>query len=53
MIEAGGVIEARVPGRGGDGGPNCATVKDFDRLETPKSNNAAQPAFRRLGFRMA
>jgi len=30
MIEAGGVIEARVPGRDGDGGPNCATVKDFE-----------------------
>jgi hypothetical protein len=30
MIEAGGVIEARVPGRGRDGGPTCATVKDFE-----------------------
>ena len=29
MIEAGGVIEARVPGRGADGTPACATVKDF------------------------
>jgi Family of unknown function (DUF5990) len=30
MILAGGVIEARVPGTGRDGGPSCATVKDFD-----------------------
>jgi Family of unknown function (DUF5990) len=30
MIDAGGVIEARVPGTGRDGGPSCATVKDFD-----------------------
>jgi hypothetical protein len=30
MIAAGCVIEARVPGTGRDGGPNCATVKDFD-----------------------
>ena len=29
MIEKGGVLEARVPGTGRDGGPNCATVKDF------------------------
>ncbi|MEZ5400434.1 MAG: DUF5990 family protein [Bryobacteraceae bacterium] len=29
MIEAGGVLEARVPGTGRDGGPACATVKDF------------------------
>jgi hypothetical protein len=27
---AGGVLEARVAGTGRDGGPNCATVKDFD-----------------------
>ena len=30
FIEEGGVLEARVPGTGRDGGPNCATVKDFD-----------------------
>jgi hypothetical protein len=29
-IRAGGVLEARVPGTGRDGGPSCATVKDFD-----------------------
>ena len=29
-IRAGGVLEARVPGTGRDGGPNCATVRDFD-----------------------
>ena len=30
MIGTGGVLEARVPGTGRDGGPNCATVKDFE-----------------------
>lgn len=30
MIAAGGVLEARVPGTGRDGGPTCATVKDFE-----------------------
>jgi hypothetical protein len=30
MIEAGGTLEARVPGTGRDGSPNCATVKPFD-----------------------
>jgi hypothetical protein len=30
MIQAGGVLEARVPGTGRDGGPNCATVRDFE-----------------------
>lgn len=30
VIEAGGVLEARVPGTGRDGGPTCATVRDFD-----------------------
>jgi hypothetical protein len=29
MVQAGLVLEARVPGTGRDGGPNCATVKDF------------------------
>lgn len=29
-IGAGGVFEARLPGTGRDGGPVCATVKDFD-----------------------
>src|SRR5262249_24790655 len=30
MICGGGVLEARVPGIGRDGGPSCATVRDFD-----------------------
>jgi hypothetical protein len=30
MITAGGILEARVIGTGPDGGPTCATVKDFD-----------------------
>jgi hypothetical protein len=30
MIARGGVVEARVPGRGRDGGPSCATIKDFE-----------------------
>jgi len=30
VIRTGGVLEARVPGTGRDGGPNCATVKEFD-----------------------
>ncbi len=30
MLAAGGVFEARVPGTGRDGGPSCATVKDFE-----------------------
>ena len=30
MLDAGGVLEARVPGTGRDGGPTCATVKDFE-----------------------
>ena len=29
FIGTGGVLEARVPGTGRDGGPTCATVKDF------------------------
>jgi len=29
MILAGGIIEARVPGTARDGGPSCATVKNF------------------------
>jgi hypothetical protein len=29
-IGASGVLEARVPGTGRDGGPSCATVKGFD-----------------------
>lgn len=29
MIRTGGVLEARIPGTGRDGGPSCATVKDF------------------------
>jgi hypothetical protein len=30
FIGTGGVLEARVPGTGRDGGPNCATVVDFE-----------------------
>jgi hypothetical protein len=30
MVEAGAILEARIPGTGKDGGPNCATVKPFD-----------------------
>jgi hypothetical protein len=30
MIRTGDVLEARVPGTGRDGGPNCASVKDFN-----------------------
>ena len=30
FIGTGGVLEARVPGTGRDGGPNCATVRDFE-----------------------
>jgi hypothetical protein len=30
FLKAGGVLEARCPGTGRDGGPACATVKDFD-----------------------
>ena len=29
LMGAGGVLEACVAGTGRDGGPNCATVKDF------------------------
>lgn len=30
FIGVGGVLEARVPGTGRDGGPNCAMVRDFE-----------------------
>ena len=30
MIAAANILEARVPGKGKDGGPSCATVKLFD-----------------------
>ena len=30
FVAAGGVLEARVAGTGRDGGPSCATVKDFE-----------------------
>jgi hypothetical protein len=30
FLAAGGVLETRVPGTGRDGGPNCATVADFE-----------------------
>src|SRR5262245_19530918 len=34
MIRTGGLLEARVPGTGRDGGPSCATVKDFEGWKT-------------------
>jgi len=34
-VRTGGVLEARVPGTGRDGGPNCATVKDFEGWTAP------------------
>ena len=37
MIAAGGVLETRVPGTGRDGGPACATVKDFAGWKPVKS----------------
>ena len=30
FLDTGGVLEARVPGTGRDGGPNCTTVKEFE-----------------------
>jgi hypothetical protein len=36
IIEAGGVLEARVPGTGRDGGPTCATVRDFAGWKAPR-----------------
>ena len=30
FLLTGGVLEARIPGTGRDGGPSCATVKEFD-----------------------
>jgi len=36
MIAGGGVLEACVPGTGRDGGPACATVKDFDGWKAVK-----------------
>ena len=30
MLRTGGILEARIAGTGRDGGPNCATVRDFD-----------------------
>jgi uncharacterized protein DUF5990 len=30
VLRMGGVLETRVPGTGRDGGPNCATVKEFE-----------------------
>jgi hypothetical protein len=37
MIARGGVVEARVPGTGRDGRPNCATVKELDVWRAVKS----------------
>jgi hypothetical protein len=34
MTESGAILEARVPGTGKDGGPNCATVKPFGGWKT-------------------
>jgi hypothetical protein len=36
MIRRGGVLEARVPGTGRDGGPTCATVKEFGGWKSRK-----------------
>ena len=36
MIAAGGIVETRVPGTGRDGGPTCATVKDFTGWKSVK-----------------
>jgi hypothetical protein len=35
FIAKGGVLEARVPGTARDGGPTCATVKDFSGWKAP------------------
>ena len=37
LIEQAPVLEARVPGTGRDGGPNCATVKPFGGWHTTSS----------------
>jgi hypothetical protein len=37
MVGKGGVLEARVPGTGRDGGPTCATVKEFGGWKLLKS----------------
>jgi hypothetical protein len=34
-MRAGGVLEARAPGTGRDGGPSCATVKEFGGWRVP------------------
>lgn len=36
MIRTGGILEAHVPGTGRDGGPSCATVKDFEGWKPAK-----------------
>jgi hypothetical protein len=36
MIRSGGVLEGRVPGTGTDGGPACATVKEFGGWKSRK-----------------
>jgi Family of unknown function (DUF5990) len=36
MTAKGGVFEARVPGTARDGGPNCASVKDFNGWKAVK-----------------
>jgi hypothetical protein len=40
MIVARDVLEARVPGTGRDGGPSCATVKDFEGWKRAKHYKA-------------
>ncbi|HBY62874.1 MAG TPA: hypothetical protein DEH78_23880 [Solibacterales bacterium] len=40
LLEAGGVLEARVPGTGPDGGPTCATVKNFAGWKAPHNGSA-------------
>jgi hypothetical protein len=44
VIGAGGVLQARVPGTGRDGGPSCATVNDFEGWKPVASVSAPQSA---------
>jgi len=47
MLASGGVFQARVPGTGRDGGPNCATVKDFEGWKAVQAVGSAPPGPRR------
>ena len=48
MIAKGGVFEVRVPGTARDGGPNCATVKDFKGWRRVKALTRGGPGIRSL-----